>query len=72
MYFVDFADILNCSTQWLLDLALPPDWVNVLPGQMKKEAVPPNRPDYNKVIGEFKKTSPNFTIIKVCIVAVCT
>jgi poly [ADP-ribose] polymerase 10/14/15 len=46
-------------------MALPPDWGNILPGQMTKEAVLPNSPNYNRVIGEFKKTSPNFTIISV-------
>ena len=46
-------------------MALPTGWENILPGQMEKKAVPPNSPAYNDVIGEFKKTSPNFTVINV-------
>ena len=46
-------------------MALPTGWDNILPGQMRKEAVLSYSNDYNNVISEFMKTSPNFTIIKV-------
>ena len=34
---------------------------------MEMKAVPRNSPAYNDVIREFKKTSPNFTVINVWI-----
>ena len=47
-------------------IKLPIGWESILPGQVKKEAVPPNSQEYLQVKAEFKRTSPTFTIISVC------
>ena len=38
----------------------------------RRKPVPPNSLNYNLVIREFKKTSPYFTILNVCVAALCT